>query len=71
VPVAGVPALASVANTSEPDPTFALIETASLALEAHEGALKIEEAIKDEAIAAMQAKYGALGREILRMNIRP
>jgi hypothetical protein len=38
VPVAGVPAVAEVADTSEPDPIFALIDAAKLALEAHEAA---------------------------------
>jgi len=58
VPVTGVPALADVANTGEPDPVFALIDSARLARKAREAALEIENAIEEEAIAARKAKYG-------------
>jgi hypothetical protein len=58
VPVAGVPALVDVADTSEPDPIFVLIDVARLAKEAHEAALEIESDIEEEAIAARKAKYG-------------
>jgi hypothetical protein len=58
VPAVGVPALDDVADTSEPDPVFSLIDAARLALEALNEALEIENAIEEEAIAARRAKYG-------------
>jgi hypothetical protein len=45
-------------DAGEPDPIFALIDAVRLAKAAHEAALKIEYAIKEEANAAVQAKYG-------------
>jgi hypothetical protein len=64
VPVAGVPAVADVADTSESDPIFALIDAVRLALKAHEEALEIQADIEEEAIAAAKAKYGGAPRPL-------
>jgi hypothetical protein len=58
VPVAGVPALADVANTSEPDPIFALLDAARFAKAKYSKALEIEGAAERQAFAIREAEYG-------------
>jgi hypothetical protein len=58
-PAAGVPAFAGdAADAGEPDPIFALIDAAKMALKALNEALEIENDIEEETIAAVRAKYG-------------
>jgi hypothetical protein len=49
VPAAGVPALADVADASEPDPIFALIDAARLTTAALNEALSFEDAVTGQA----------------------
>jgi hypothetical protein len=59
VPVASVPALAGVGDASEPDPIFALIDAARLALKAHEEALEnCFDPAEVQALALAEAKFG-------------
>jgi hypothetical protein len=59
VPVASVPVLADAADAGEPDPIFALIDAARLALKAHEEALdNCFDPAEAQAVALAKVRFG-------------